>query len=149
MWVRASTLRVRQHARKSHSLVRTAPGDSYASTHLIRCSPLARRPIATSAWTEERASERAREGRRCARWQHEEEETAVHNERARATSWCRTRNTMRAWVLASGDGQRGESGDPSSPRLCRYLSSSFLSPPISLSASSSTTSTRRTMRSAL
>lgn len=66
MWVRASTLR----ASAQENLT---PGDSYASTHLIRC--IVRRSLnrPTSARTEERAGEWDKR----ARWQHEEEETPV------------------------------------------------------------------------
>lgn len=74
MWVRASTL---PYARKSH-LLQHEHSDSYASAHLIRCS--------LGSVTRVKGKGADRGGRSTMK-------------RARTTSW--TRNTMRAWVLAT------------------------------------------------
>lgn len=102
MWVRASTL---PYARKSHLLQREHR-DSYASAHLIRCS--------LGSVTRVKGKGADRGGRSTMK-------------RARTTSW--TRNTMRAWVLATRPTRRISSQFfPSFPLRSILLSPRILFP---------------------
>lgn len=102
MWVRASTL---PYARKSH-LLQHEHRDSYASAHLIRCS--------LGSVTRVKGKGADRGGRSTMK-------------RARTTSW--TRNTMRAWVLATRPTRRISSQFfPSFPLRSILLSPRILFP---------------------
>lgn len=63
------------------------------------CSPLARSPRRKNEQTSECGKDGVQNG-------NTRKKRLVQNEQA--TSWSRTRNTMRAWVLASGDATTNE-----------------------------------------